>query len=232
MARIFESGDQARDAAEKLKAAGFDEDSTFVMAPPTPSGAATSTLAGEAVEPAGGDRESDEGGEMAAAPTAPQAPAEPAILSAEELVEKVRPAGDLEITRAWVCVRALEKGKSLVVVGAYYGNGLRAHTIMDSSGALPAELLDAPKPDNPSPFSDFIGIPCLERRLSFLSGDNPLKDSHWTLFPVKLKNKLTFNSGLTDNPAWLSSKLGMKTLTENKQKRTSFGFKLLTNQRD
>ena len=169
---------------------------------------------------------------MAAAPTAPSAPAEPAIPSAEELVQKVRPAGDLEITRAWVCVRALEKGKALVVVGAYYGNGLRAHTIMDSSGALPEELLDAPKPDNPSPFSDFIGIPCLENRLSFLSGDNPLKDPHWTLFPVQLKDKLTFNTRLIDNPAWLSSKLGMKTLTKDKQKRTSFGFKLLTNQQD
>ena len=45
LARIFESGDQARDAAEKLKAAGFDEDSTFVMLPPTASVAATSTLA-------------------------------------------------------------------------------------------------------------------------------------------------------------------------------------------
>ncbi len=220
LARIFESGDQARDAAEKLKAAGFDEESTFVMAPPAASGAASST----------GEDESAEGD--VAVPPPSVAPVEPSSVSAEELVQKVRPAGDLEITRAWACVRALERGKSLVVVGAYYGNGLRAHTIMDSSGALPEELLDAPKPDNPSPFSDFIGIPCLENRYSFLSGDNPLKDPHWTLFPVKLKDKLTFNTKLIDNPAWLSSKLGMKTLTENKSRRTSFGFKLLTNQQD
>lgn len=223
LARIFESGDQARDAAEKLKAAGFGEDSTFVMVPPAASGTANSMEEGESAETEEGD---------IAVPPPSVAPEEPSSVSAEELVQKVRPAGDLEITRAWACVRALEQGKSLVVVGAYYGNGLRAHTIMGSSGALPEELLDAPKPDNPSPFSDFLGIPCLEKRLSFLSGDNPLKDPHWTLFPVKLKDTLTFNVKLSDNPAWLSSKLGMKTLTEDKPRRTSFGFKLLTNQQD
>ncbi|MFN2329711.1 MAG: hypothetical protein ABR612_12415 [Chromatocurvus sp.] len=225
LARIFESGDQARDAAEKLKAAGFDEDRLFVMAPPADSGAATATEAGGSVE-------SSEAGDTAAAPPTPAASAKPVSLSAEELVEQVRPAGDLEITRALICVRALDEGKALVVVGAYFGSALNAHAIMESCGALPKEMLDVPKPDNPSPFSDFIGMPCLESRSSFLSGENPLKDPHWTLFPGKLKDKLTFNVKLIDNPAWLSSKLGMKTLSENKSKQTSFGFKLLVDQQD
>ena len=33
VARIFESGDQARDAGKKLEAAGYDADKIFVMAP-------------------------------------------------------------------------------------------------------------------------------------------------------------------------------------------------------
>ncbi|MEQ8514561.1 MAG: hypothetical protein RIC38_03065 [Chromatocurvus sp.] len=215
MTRIFDSGDQARDAGEKLLAAGFGTDTTFVMAPvSTPSVGGTETMDPE---------ESD---------TPAPAPAAPVRLSAEELVEKVRPAGDLDIIRAMVCSRALENGQALVVVGAHHGSGLRAQSIMDSCGALSADLLDVPRPDNPSPFSDFFGLPCLEDRLSFLSSDNPLKDPHWTLFPVQLKNKLTFNIKLIDNPAWLSSKVGMKTLTEDKPWRTSFGFKLLANQQD
>jgi hypothetical protein len=214
VARIFESGDQARDAAHKLEAAGYDADKIFVMAP--------------AAAPAAAPAQEDEGDTDAPAPAAAASTA----VSAEELVEKVSAAGELEITRAILCSRALAGGKSVVVVGAPYGYLVRANEIMDGCGAAPAEVLDTAKPDNPSPFSDFIGMPCLENRLSFLSGDNPLKDSNWTLFPVKLKDGLTIGANLIDNPAWLSSKIGMKTLSKEKPWRTSFGFKLLTNQQD
>jgi len=42
----------------------------------------------------------------------------------------------------------------------------------------------------------------------------------------------TFNVRLIDNPAWLSSKLGLKTLSDKRPRRTSFGFSLLTSQQD
>lgn len=179
---------------------------------------------------------------------------------AEDMVGKVAAAGELPMTRAIRCARAIGDGKAVIVVGAPFGYVLRAHSIMDDAGAAPAELMDTAREHNPSPFSDFIGMPCLEHRLSFLSSDRPLTDANWTLFPVKLRDKLTFNVKLIDNPAWLSSKLGLKTLktdkpttfnvrlinnpawlssklglktlSENRPWRTSFGFPLLTQQQD
>src|SRR6056297_1829329 len=123
--RIFDSGDHARDAAEKLRAAGFETDSIFVMAPPAAPVSAFDSV------------ERDDGSEVEEAPAAAQATASPPSMSAAELVERVRPAGDLSITKALVCTRALDNGKALIVVGAHYGSGLRAEAIMDSSGALP-----------------------------------------------------------------------------------------------
>jgi len=180
--------------------------------------------------------------------------------SPEDLVNQVRGAGELPITRAVLCARALEQGKAVVVVGAPFGYVVRANSIMDDAGAAPAERMETARPDNPSPFSDFLGLPCLEHRLSFLSVEDPLIDAGWTLFPLKLRDKLTFNVRLIDNPAWLSSKLGLKTLKTGKRqifnvklidnpawlssklglktlsdkrpRRTSFGFSLLTSQQD
>lgn len=219
VARIFDSGDQAHDAAKKLEAAGYDADKIYVMA-------------AEAPAPAPAMTEGEDTGDTDAPAATPPAAA-PATMSAEELVAKVAPAGELELTRALLCTRALDNGKALVVVGAPYGYVTRANGIMDGCGAAPASVLDVPKADNPSPFSDFIGMPCLENRLSFLSGDNPLKDSNWTLFPVTLRDKPIFNVKLIDDAAPLSSKLGMKTLSRDRTpKRTSFGFKLLRDQQD
>lgn len=240
VARIFDEGDQARDAARKLEAAGYEVSRTFVLAP----------------APAPDTAPAEEETDANAAP----AVASGTVMSAEELVEQVGPAGELSITRAILCVRALENGKAVVIVGAPYGYVVLANSIMDGCGAAPADIMDTARPDNPSPFSDFIGMPCLENRLSFLSGERPLLDSGWTLFPLKLRNKLTFdvklidnpawlssklglktlktdkprtfNVKLVDNPAWLSSKLGLKTLSRDKPLRTRFGFSLLTNQQD
>jgi hypothetical protein len=217
VARIFESGDRARDAAHKLEAAGYETDKIFVMAP---------AAAPAAAAPAEGE----------APPPAPAA--KPVSMSAEELVEKVSPAGELEITRAILLSKALASGKSVVVVGAYYGYVGKANAIMDDCGAESVKTLETAKPDNPSPFSDLIGMPCLENRLSFFSGDNPLKDSNWTAFPVNLSsNPAPFSSKLgmktlSSSAAPFSSMIGMKPLSKEKPWRTSFGFKLLTNQQD
>lgn len=209
VARIFATADQARDAAQKLVDAGYKAGMIFVMAPPASKAAAA-----------------DADGDDAPAATPVSAP------SVEELVETVKPAGELGTPLALRLVRAMEQGKSVVVVGDLVGYLALAEQIMDECGAESGEALRMPKPNNPSPFSDFIGMPCLEDRLSFFSGDNPLKDSNWTLFPVELKDKLTFNVNLIDDPAPFSSKIGFKPLSAEKPWKTSFGFKLLSNQED
>jgi len=204
VARIFKSADQARDAAKALEAAGYSADVIYVMTPSKPAPAAE--------------------GEEAPA-IAGKTP------SAEELMEAVGGTGDLGVSRAMLLSRAMEDGASVVIVGDLVGYLAAAEEVMSKCGAEPAAVLDMPKANNPSPFSDFIGMPCLEDRLSFFSGANPLKDSKPT-FPVELKDKLTFNVNLLDDPAPFSSKIGFKPLTEEKPWRTSFGFKLLSNQED
>jgi hypothetical protein len=207
VARVFGSEGKAREAAKLLEEAGYDPGVILVFAAAAPAAPAA------------------EGDEAPAAPSS-------AAPSAEELIEKVSAVGEMDVTTAMRCSRAIAAGKSLVVVGDLVGYLQLAEQVMDGAGAEPAAALEAGKPNNPSPFSDFIGFPCLEDRLSFFSGDNPLKDSNWTLFPVELKDKLTFNVNLINDPAPLSSKLGFKPLSADKPWRTSFGFKLLSDQQD
>jgi hypothetical protein len=214
VARIYKSEEQARDAVGQLRDAGYAEDTIFLMTPP------------KAAAPAAA--EGEEGEEAAPAKAAPAGPA----MSADELTAAVSAAGDLSSTQALVYARALAEGHCVLVVGAPYGYNARAAAIMDGCGAVDAGGVDTAKPDNPSPFSDLIGMPCLEHRLSFFSGDNPLIDSNWTLFPVNLKDTLTTSPQLIDNPTWLSSKIGFKALSKERPWKTSFGFKLLTNQQD
>jgi len=208
VARIFQSADQARDAATALEAAGYSADVIYVMTPSSPAPVA-------------------EGDEDAPPPSSGKVP------SADELMAAVSASGDLGLPRALMLEKALKDGKSVVVVGDLVGYLAAAEEIMSKCGAEPSELLRTPKADNPSPFSDFIGMPCLENRLSFFSGDNPLKDSNWTLFPVELKNEFTlFKGELQNDPAPFSTKIGFKPLSEEKPWKTSFGFKLLSNQED
>lgn len=205
VARVFKSADQARDAAKALEAAGYSADVIYVMTP------------GAAPAPDGEE----------AAPAAGKSP------SAEDLMAAVGDSGDLGVPRAMKLARALEDGHSVVIVGDLVGYLAAAEEVMSKCGAEPAEALRTPKADNPSPFSDFIGMPCLENRLSFLSGDNPLKDPHWTAFPVKLREKRQiWDVNLIDDPAPFSSKIGFKPLSEEKPWKTSFGFKILSNQED
>lgn len=257
VARIFNRGEQARAAVEKLESAGYDSGTVIVL------GSAT---APKSRDPAPAHDASTASAETPLETTAPEgtpggpsgtvAKPQPVEMSAQEVVTKAKPAGDLHRGRAAVLSRALGNGKAVVIVGAPYGHVVRAHGILDGCGAEPAAALDVPPEDNPSPFSDFLGLPTLDSGLSFLSSDNPLKDPHWTAFPVKLKdktttkvklrtflptkpkvsNKLTTNPKLSDKPAWLSSKLGLRTLAKQKNRdhpwRTSFGFKLLSKQKD
>jgi hypothetical protein len=210
VARIFATADQARDAATALEAAGYSADVIHVMSPSSPPPAAPA-----------------EGEEAPKKKSAGKAP------SAEDIMAAVGETGDLGLPRAMLLAKAMKDGKSVVIVGDLVGYLAAAEEIMSKCGAEPGEALRTPKPDNPSPFSDFIGMPCLENRLSFFSGDNPLKDSNWLAFPVELKNEFTlFKDELINDPAPFSAKIGFKPLSEEKPWKTSFGFKLLSNQQD
>jgi hypothetical protein len=212
VARIFATADQARDAATALEAAGYGADVIHVMTASSPPPAA-------AVE-----------GDEAEAPKKKSASKAP---TAEDIMAAVGETGNMELPRAMLLAKALKDGKSVVIVGDLVGYFAAAEEIMSKCGAEPGEALRTPKPDNPSPFSDFIGMPCLENRLSFFSGENPLKDSNWLAFPLELKNDFTlFKGELMNDPAPLSAKIGFKPLSEEKPWKTSFGFKLLSNQQD
>lgn len=207
VARMYETEEQARDAVSKLKEAGYSESSIFVMAPKAAKKKAAPVAEGE------------EGQAPAPAPAAA-----PVKMTAEELMDAVSAAGPMLKTRAIKYARGLEQGLSLVVVGAPYGYNATAAAILDSCKPVDDGGLALVSDHNPSPFSDFIGFPCLqaEKESNTSAFGEPLTDPDWT-FSSKIGMGL-----LSDNPAPFSSKFGWKLLSEEKPWEKSFGFPLLT----
>ena len=150
-----------------------------------------------------------------------------------------------------VCVRNLQRGRSLVAVATNFGFAGQAIAIMESCGAVDSASLPAYYPRDPSPFSDLLGIPTLSRAAPV----SELKSASWffsslfglgllsrkaapfsSLFGMKLlsEQKRDWRSSfglplLSDNPAPLSSAIGMRTLSTGKgQKTRSFGLPLLS----
>ncbi|MCR9221948.1 MAG: hypothetical protein NXI21_17125 [Alphaproteobacteria bacterium] len=117
-----------------------------------------------------------------------------------------------------VCLRALSQGRSIVAVQASFGRGLDAINILEESGAVDSDQVPSDTVRNPSPFSDFLGIPTL----TGFTPTTKLKDPHWT-FSSKI------GMGLLSRKATpLSSMTGMKVLTARKKSKTSsFGLPLL-----
>ena len=219
--RIFESEAAARDAAEKLSAAGFGKNRV---------------LSGEqsAVTETG----------VASGMTSP--PPNP-----EAMVRAAIDDGLLAGRHISVCVRNLQRGRSLVAVATNFGFAGQAIEIMESCGAVDSASLPAYVPRDPSPFSDLLGIPTLIR----VAPVTELKSSSWffsslfglgllsgkaapfsSLFGMKLlsERKREWRSSfglplLSNNPAPLSSALGMRTLSTGKRSWTrSFGLPLLS----
>ena len=116
------------------------------------------------------------------------------------------------------CVRQLQQGRSLVSVQPAFGKAYEAAEIMESCGALQQDVLPPTEVRNPSPLSDALGLPTLTE---FTPMTN-LASSHWSLSKV-LGMRL-----LSNNPAPLSSMFGMKLLTTEKHKTSSFGMPLLS----
>lgn len=118
-----------------------------------------------------------------------------------------------------IAIRSLREGRSLVTVRAPYKRGRRALEIMETDDAVESDLLRRYAHADPSPLSDMMRMPTLAR-FEPMTG---LLPSRWSL-----SGKFGWPL-LTHNPAPLSSKVGMKVLSEPRKERTSsFGLSLLS----
>ncbi len=188
---IYQSQQSARAAVEALSAAGFSE----------------AQLLADSDVPQSSPGEGDETIGMVSAE--PKRDRQAEVQSAVE--GDMIPSGS-----AAACLRLLNEGKSLVVASAPFG---RAQTIQGIMRSNAGEILQPPPFRDPSPLSDFLGIPAVTK---FVSSTELLKSS-WSL-----------SSGLgmgmlSSSPTPLSSMLGMKPLSEfPKGKKSSFGLPLLS----
>jgi hypothetical protein len=123
--------------------------------------------------------------------------------------------------------RSAEKGHAVVVVDAFFGQGQFLGDVLNQAGPVDPSDLPVLKSRNPTPFSNFIGMPVLSTRgRSYFKAFGELTGSNFS-FSSKFGMKL-----LSNNPAPLSSMLGLKTVTQRKSNWTkSFGFPLLTRRR-
>jgi hypothetical protein len=190
--RIYATGKKARDTVGKLKEAGFGDDRVVLVAP-----------AGEGADAASAVASALKAGSAIAA-------------DADEYAE------------------ALQKGRSLVVVRPPFGTALEATRILESTGPLdpgglhPPVRRPPPEPEpgaplssllyipillrnQPAPFSSLFGIPTLARGLSIFSSlFRPL-----TRPDFFASSKLGMGTPLgRSEPAPLSSRVGLKTLTD------------------
>ncbi len=119
-----------------------------------------------------------------------------------------------------VCTDALASGHSLVAIEPPFGRGDLAKRVMAKAGAVGTENLPEYIPYNPSPLSDFLGIPTL---VSYKHSFNIRQLSDFSL-----SGSIGFGE-LSKKPTPLSSMVGMKTLTTPKPgRKSSFGMPLLS----
>ncbi|MEM6937272.1 MAG: hypothetical protein AAF552_12500 [Pseudomonadota bacterium] len=136
------------------------------------------------------------------------------------LLGKAIKAGALPATYRAACADALAHGHSVVVMEPPFGRGDLANRVMANAGGVETEMHREYTSYDPSPLSDFLGIPALARsKRSF----NVRELSNFSL-----SGSVGF--GLSSNNATpLSSMMGLKPLTTPKPGRTSsFGMPLLS----
>lgn len=99
--------------------------------------------------------------------------------------------------------KALGRGRSVVCVTPPYGMSGTAERIMELGGAVDTADVPDVYPNDPSPFSDLMGMPTLTK-----SGHSSVRLSNSPIF------RSWFGLGLTSKKATpLSSMFGMKTLS-------------------
>lgn len=169
------------------------------------------------------------------------------------IVRSAIDAGRLPSTHSKACIGALNAGRSVVAIEPPFGRGDLATRVMNSCGPVDVEQVPEYIPYNPSPLSDFLGIPTLVsyehtfniRQLSTFSLSRSIGFGELSHKPtplsslVGLKTLTTPKPGrkssfglplLSSNPTPLSSLIGFKPLSKPKQSwNRSFGFSMLSN---
>ncbi len=113
--------------------------------------------------------------------------------------------------------RSLAAGHHVVAINAPFGSSMRAGMIMDSCNPIDTDTLPSRPRNNPSPFSDFLGIPTLSHARPGASLAN-----NWSL-SEKLGIPMISHKAMP-----LSSLFGLKGITASKSKNSSMGLPLLT----
>jgi hypothetical protein len=137
--------------------------------------------------------------------------------------------GQLPGSHVNVAAEALRVGRGLVTVKAPFSYEALAEEILDSGHPVDTDKLPYVVPDNPAPFSEFMGFPVLSKRKPYaqlLKGDQRIIFSSFLgLKPLsnkppraKLKAFKPFLGlkPLSSNPTPLSSMFRLKLLTEPK----------------
>lgn len=117
-----------------------------------------------------------------------------------------------------VITNKLNTGRTVVAVSPPFGTAQRVAFVLDSFNPVETSSLPTFGRANPSPLSDFLGIPTLSRSKSTTTLATGWSFSSAIGMPM-----------LSRNPTPLSSLIGLKTLTDNKSKTRSFGMPLLSN---
>lgn len=143
---------------------------------------------------------------------------------------------------AAACIRCLKQGRSLVAVNAPLGRGQEALVTLAQS-ADGAEILLAPPPRDPAPFSDALAIPVLSKFVASsellssscyvtggfgLVGGGAAPLSSIVAMPTVLASPTGNKPAPKRNPSPFSSALGMPTvLKPPKNWTSSFGYPML-----
>ena len=143
----------------------------------------------------------------------------PAAGQEEAAVQSAVASGALPGSHRRVCVDALRRGRHIVTIEAPFGHEQEAIDILTAGGAVETDSLPAYSLYDPTPLSDFLGIPVLSSSRT----TTQLAQRRFT-FPSWLGLGLT-----SKKAAPLSSMIGLKPLSQPKRPRTSsFGLPLLT----
>lgn len=144
-----------------------------------------------------------------------------------ELIISVHDGSRVPDSHAMVYADTIQEGKTVLLVTAPFGEGNRVEYALDQGKVV--EMATVPELDYHSwmqaaPFSALLNIAVLSHRRSGISRTFPeLKQSD------RLPTSGLMGGLLSDNPAPLSSKVGMSTLTDNPAPLSStVGLGLLT----
>ncbi len=120
-----------------------------------------------------------------------------------------------------VCRKALEQGQSIISVLPLFGASRTIEEVLDGHNPVPTEFPEY-YPSNGTPLSDFLGLKVLADYKYSLNMKQITRPG-W--FATSGGN----GDGLISKKATpLSSMLGMKAITANKSKNSSFGLPLLS----